>query len=200
VTGTQRSRLTSLLSRFKAVPLMREPYGCAQTSSRHPLLAVLHPLALIDVLSFAPSLLGVLLPEYTVAPWGWDLRWFRVFRCGAGTWGGGDWGHGAGTCAGSESSGAGLGPGGGEGDWGHGAGTCTGSELQVRDWRLRWGWDPGGGGAGLWGYGAGTCADTRGLGPAMAQGLQVGSRLRMVAVAHSLMVCKQRLAWQPPSF
>lgn len=50
-----------------------------QTSSRHPLLAVLHPLALIDLLSFAPSLLGALLPEY-MAPWGWDLRWFRVFR------------------------------------------------------------------------------------------------------------------------
>lgn len=50
-----------------------------QTSSRHPLLAALHPLALIDLLSFAPSLVGVLVPEYT-APGGWDLRWFRVFR------------------------------------------------------------------------------------------------------------------------
>jgi hypothetical protein len=60
---------------------MPKHYGYfAQTSSRHPLLAALHPLALIDVLSFAPSLLGALLPEYTVAPWGWDLRWFRVFR------------------------------------------------------------------------------------------------------------------------
>lgn len=55
-----------------------------QTSSRSPLLAALHPLALIDLLSFAPSLLGALLPEYTIAPWGWDLRWFRVFRWGEG--------------------------------------------------------------------------------------------------------------------
>lgn len=53
-----------------------------QTASRSPLLAALHPLALIDLLSFAPSLLGALLPEYTIAPWGWDLRWFRVFRWG----------------------------------------------------------------------------------------------------------------------
>lgn len=57
-----------------------------QTTSRHPLLAALHPLALIDLLSFAPSLLGALLPSY-MAPWdllGWDLRWFRVFRYASG--------------------------------------------------------------------------------------------------------------------
>jgi hypothetical protein len=42
---------------------------------------VLHPLALIDLLSFAPSLLGAVLPHMgMVAPWGLDLRWFRVFR------------------------------------------------------------------------------------------------------------------------
>lgn len=50
-----------------------------QTASRHPLLGALHPLAIIDLLSFAPSLLAALLPEY-MAPWGIDLRWFRVFR------------------------------------------------------------------------------------------------------------------------
>ncbi|WIA12208.1 hypothetical protein OEZ85_012277 [Tetradesmus obliquus] len=50
-------------------------------TSSHPLLAVLHPLALIDLLSFAPSLLGAVLPQLgLVAPWGLDLRWFRVFR------------------------------------------------------------------------------------------------------------------------
>lgn len=54
-----------------------------QTSSSHLLLAVLHPLALIDLLSFAPSLLGALLPaaDLQLLPWGGlDLRWFRVFR------------------------------------------------------------------------------------------------------------------------
>lgn len=76
----QRSGLARHFARRRAVSPMPVHYGVLQTSSRHPLLAALHPLALIDVLSFAPSLLGVLLPEYTVAPWGWDLRWFRVFR------------------------------------------------------------------------------------------------------------------------
>lgn len=56
-------------------------FSAAQVSSSHPLLAVLHPLAMIDLLSWAPSLLGVLLPACQV-PWGLDLRWFRVFRCG----------------------------------------------------------------------------------------------------------------------
>lgn len=56
-----------------------------QVTSSHPLLAVLHPLALIDLLSFAPSLLGAVLPQLgLVAPWGLDLRWFRVFRRVAG--------------------------------------------------------------------------------------------------------------------
>jgi hypothetical protein len=82
----------ALLSCRHAVPLSccpAIPVGVLQTSSRSPLLAALHPLALIDVLSFAPSLLGALLPEYTIAPWGWDLRWFRVFRWGVlvGGWG-----------------------------------------------------------------------------------------------------------------
>ncbi|KAF8071241.1 Kcnt2 [Scenedesmus sp. PABB004] len=53
------------------------------TSSAHPLLAALHPLALVDLLSFAPSLLAAAAPAglQLAAPWGLlDLRWFRVFR------------------------------------------------------------------------------------------------------------------------
>lgn len=55
------------------------PLTWLQVTSSHPLLAMLHPLALIDLLSFAPSLVGAVLPLYS-APWGIDLRWFRVFR------------------------------------------------------------------------------------------------------------------------
>lgn len=54
--------------------------GCwLQVSSSYPLLAMLHPLAIIDLLSWAPSLVGAVFPLY-VGPWGLDLRWFRVFR------------------------------------------------------------------------------------------------------------------------
>lgn len=77
---TLLSHLPLFLSTTALPPANCPPPCNDQTSSKHPLLAVLHPLALIDLLSFAPSLLGALLPEYGVAPWGLDLRWFRVFR------------------------------------------------------------------------------------------------------------------------
>jgi hypothetical protein len=55
-------------------------FALLQVSSSHPLLAALHPLAVIDLLSFAPSMVGAVLPQVAVAPFGLDLRWFRVFR------------------------------------------------------------------------------------------------------------------------
>lgn len=49
-----------------------------------PLLAALQPLNIIDLLSFAPSLLGLLAPGAVagLTAAGLDLRWFRVFRYG----------------------------------------------------------------------------------------------------------------------
>jgi hypothetical protein len=49
------------------------------SSGRHPLRAALHPLNIIDLLSFAPSLLGGS-PQVVLSGLGVDLRWFRIFR------------------------------------------------------------------------------------------------------------------------
>jgi hypothetical protein len=52
-----------------------------QASAHHPVVAVLSPLNVIDLLSFAPSLLGAVVPLSQLgAMGGIDLRWFRIFR------------------------------------------------------------------------------------------------------------------------
>lgn len=55
----------------------------AGSGGRHPLQAALHPLNIIDLLSFVPSLLSVhwLTGVSSVV----DLRWFRIFRWGVTT-------------------------------------------------------------------------------------------------------------------
>ena len=52
-----------------------------QGSGVHPVLSFLSPLNLIDLMSFAPTLVGAFIPLSTLgALGGIDLRWFRIFR------------------------------------------------------------------------------------------------------------------------
>jgi hypothetical protein len=57
------------------------PAPQAGSNGRHPLQAALHPLNLIDLLSFLPSLLSAQ-GSVLLSGLGVDLRWFRIFRWG----------------------------------------------------------------------------------------------------------------------